>query len=233
MFRHTWLIVLCRLTPIKLLKKPTNGKNKKRFAIEILTVFDSGSAAREAEDVVEGKEEITITIDALAGSLGLHHLGAVPRLADTTIALLHQDVKLILTFQAAEIRAVWTIEDVLHHPSEGPFPAQHHDLGHLPGITGVEMTTAIDLLDVAIPPADLQHQYAEALVGMEGDGIEDVVIERDPMNRQKLLAHVPLEDIGEDALLPFHLVAPLHRPGRETIGEGGRYHLYQGHVLVH
>lgn len=41
------------------------------------------------------------------------------------------------------------------------------------------------------------------------------------------------EEIGEDALLPFYLVAPPHRPGRETIGEGARPLLYQGHVLVH
>ncbi|MCJ1262634.1 Serine/arginine repetitive matrix protein 1 [Lobaria immixta] len=162
------------------------------------------------------------------GNLGLHPLGVAARLADTIIALLHQDVTLILIFQAAEIRAVWTIEDVLHHPSEGPFPVQRHGLGRPPDITGVEMTTAIDHPDVAIPPADLRHQYAEALVGMEGDGIEDVVIERDPLNRQKLLAHVPLEEIGEDALLPFYLVAPPHRPGRETIGEGARPLLYQG-----
>lgn len=183
--------------------------------------------------MVEVIEEIMTTTDALPGSLGLHPLGVVARLADSTIALLHQDVTLILIFQAAEIRAVWTIEDVLHHPSEGPFPVQRHGLGRPPDITGVEMTNAIDHPDVAIPPADLRHQYAEALVGMEGDGIEDVVIERDPLNRQKLLAHVPLEEIEEDALLPFYLVAPPHRPGRETIGEGARPLLYQGHVLVH
>lgn len=222
-----------RLMPTKLLKKPTNGRNKKRSAIGTLTIFGSGSAAREAEDVAEGIEEITITTDVLPENRGLHRLGVVARLADTTIALLRQDVMSILIFQAAEIRAVWTIEDVLHRPSKGPCPVQCHDRGPPLDITGVEMTTATDHLGVASPPADLQHQYAEALVGMEGDGIEDVVIERDPLNRQKLLAHVPLEELGEDALLPFHLVAPPHRPGRETIGEGARYHLYQGHVLVH
>ncbi|MCJ1468250.1 Serine/arginine repetitive matrix protein 1 [Pseudocyphellaria aurata] len=163
---------------------------------------------------------------------GLHRLGAVVRLADTTIALLRQGVMLILIFQAAEIRAVWTIEDVLHRHIKGPCPIQCRDRGPPLDIAGVEMTTATDHLGVATPPADLQRQYAEAPVGMEGDGIEDVVIERDPLNRQKLLAHVPLEEIGEDALPPFHLVAPLHRPGRETIGEGARYHLYQGDTRV-
>lgn len=196
-------------------------------------MFGSGSAAREAEDVAEESEEIMITTDVLPGNLGLRHLDAVARLADTTIAFLHQDVRLIPIYQVAEIRAIWTIEGVFHRPSEGRFPVQLHDPGRRRDITGVEMMTGTDHLDVATPPADLRAQCAEALVGMEGDGIEDVVIERDPLNRQKLLAHVPLEEIGEDALLPFHLVVPPHRPGRETIGEGTLYHLYQGHVLVH
>lgn len=221
------------MTPKRLLKKPTNARSKKRSAIGILTIFGSESAARGAEDAAEGIEETTITTDAIPGNLGLHHLDAVARLADTTIALLRQDARLILIFQAAEIRAGWKTEDVLHQPCEGPCPVQRHDRGRPPDITGVEMTTAKDHLDVATPPADLQHQSAEALVGMEGDGIEDVVIERDPLNRQKLLAHVPLEEIGEDALLPFHLVAPPHRQGRETTGKGAPYHHYQGHVLVH
>ena len=94
------------MTPRKLLKRPTNGRNKKSSAIGILTIFGKGSAAREAEDVAEGIEETTITTDALPGNLGLRHLDGAAHIADTSIALHHQDVMLILIFQAAEMHAV-------------------------------------------------------------------------------------------------------------------------------
>lgn len=93
------------------------------------------------------------------------------------------------------------------------------------------MTNAPDQ-DAATLPADPQHQCAVGLVGIESEGIEDVVIERDPMICQKPLAHIPLEEIGEDVLLPFHLVAVPHRMCQQTYGGGAQSNSDPGHVLV-
>lgn len=226
------LTVLPRSMRIKQLRRPTNGKNKKNFAKGMLITFGNGSVMREVEAVAAGTEEAMSTRDGQRETRGLLHLDTVAH-GEPNTAVLHLGVKLIHISRVDVSCDGQTADDFVPRPFEDPFPAPCHGLEHLLGGKDVVKTNGPGHGDIDTLPADLQHQYAEELVGIEGEDIEDVVIERDPLNRQKPLAHVPLEETGEDVLLPFHLVALPHHLGRETFGEGVHHFLFQGHVLVH
>lgn len=87
---------------------------------------------------------------------------------------------------------------------------------------------ATDILQV-----DLQLLPAEDLVEARGEEVQVVVmLELDPLHLQKLHAHVPLEEIISDVLLPSPLVASHLLPCRGTLGIDVQC-LHQGHVLVH
>lgn len=87
---------------------------------------------------------------------------------------------------------------------------------------------AVDLLQV-----DLQVRPAEGLVEARDEEVQVVVmLELDPLHLQKPHAHVPLEETGNDALLPYRLVVPHLVPEQGTLGVDLQC-LHQGHVLVH
>lgn len=217
---------------IKQLRKPINGKNKRNSAKGISITFGNESVMKEVEAVAEGIEETMIMIDARRETQGLLHLDTVAHLVDPNTEV-HLGVKSTLIFLVGVKRDVQRADDFVRLLFEDPSPAPYQGLGLLRGGKDAVMTNALGHGDIDTLQVALQHQYVEDLVGIGGEDIEDVVIERDPLNRQKPLAHVPLEEIGDDVLLPFHLVAPPHHPDQETFDEGIHHFLFQGHVLVH
>lgn len=201
---------------------------------EILSLSGSGSAARGVEAVAEVTGEIVIMIGDPQETQGPRPLGdGAHHLEPIITADPRRDVNLIHMFPEVVILDAKMTDDTDQILSECLSPAHHQDPEHLWGFTGVVMADGPGHDDAVTLPVDHQHLCVVCRAGMEGEGIEDVVIERDPLSFQNLLAHVPLEEIGEDVLLLSHLIAiPPHIPELQIYGAGAHLLLYRGHALV-
>lgn len=178
--------------------------------------------------------EIVIMKGELKGTQGPRPLGDGAHPVEPIItADPRRGVSLIHMFPEAVILDAKMIEDTGQVPSECLSPAHHQDPERLWGFTGVVMADDPGQDDAVTLPVDPQHLCVVWLAGIGGKGIEDVVIERDPLSFQNLLAHVRLEEIGEGVLLLSHLIAvPLHLPELQIYGAGVHPLLYRGHALV-
>ena len=201
---------------------------------EILSLSGSASAVRGVEAAAEVIEEIVIMTGGPQETQGPRPLDAGAHPVEPNITGdLRRGVNLIRMFPEAEIRDAKMIDGTGQLLSGCLSPAHHQDPERLQGIKDVVMTNDPDHDDAVTLPVDPQHLFVVCLAGMEGEGIEDVVIERDPLSFQNLLAHVPLEEIGEDVLLLSHLIAvPPHPPELQLYGGGAHLLLYRGHALV-
>lgn len=201
---------------------------------EILSLSGSASAVRGVEAAAEVTEEIVIMTGDPQETQGPRPLDAGAHPVEPNITGdPRRGVNLIRMFPEAEIRDAKMIDGTGQLLSGCLSPAHHQDPERLQGIKDVVMTNDPDHDDAVTLPVDPQHQCVVCLAGMEGEEIEDVVIERDPLSCQNLLAHVPLEEIGEDVLLLFHLIAVPRRPDPRTFGGDVHLLLYRDHALVH
>ena len=195
-------------------------------------MFGNGSVMTEEGIVVEVIEDTTNMRGAHSGYQGPRQTGGGVQRGDLNIELRPHGVKLILIYPVAGDGVGPTIV-IDHHllfvdQSRTRFPV----LGHRLGVHDVEMIMLEDRADIDILRVGLHRRFTEDQGVIDGVGIQDVVmIELDPLHLQKRLAHVPLEELTEHALLSYPLV-PHHHPGLELIDKPAGPHPFQSHVRV-
>ena len=208
----------------KLSTRHNAAKSKSDSEIEILITSDNERGANE--EAVAGVEVIG---EAIMNSIGAPHEIQGLHLPDAeaqrpSFVVLRPLVRLIHTYHLGEAVAGQMTGDADRLLLEGRLPTHGPDLG----LHHVEDTKTTILQDHAVDTlqAVLEPPHAGIMAEIETRDIGDVVIiEQDPVHLQIPLAHVPPDEVEEDALPPCHLIAAHHLHEPDVMAEDGILHL--------
>lgn len=208
----------------KLPKRHNAAKSKSDS--EIVTSITSGNERGANEEAVVGaeaiEEDIVILIGVSHAIQGLHLLDAEAH--HLAFVVLHPHGRLIRTFHLAEVVVGQMTGDVGRLLLEGRLLIRG---------PGLELHHVVDTRTTILPDhavdtlqAGLELLHVGIMAEIEIRELGDVMmIEQDPIHLQIPLAHVPPDEVEEDAPPPCHLVAPPRLEEPEDMAEDGIRHL--------
>lgn len=207
-------------------KRHNAARSKSDSEIETSILSDNERGANEgAEEGAEAIEEaIVISIGARREIQGLHLLDV--EVHHLPFVVLHFHVRLTHTFHLAEGVAGQMTDDAGRLLLEGRLPTRGPDL-ELHHVEDTKMTILQDHA-VDILRADLELLHTGNMAEIEIRNFGDVVmIEPDPIHVQIPLAHVPPDEVEEDAPPPCLLIASHHLQEIGGMIEDGPHHLHR------
>lgn len=190
-------------------KRHNAARSKSDSEIETSIVLGNERGTNEGAGAgAEAIEEaIVISIGVRREIQGLHLPDVEAH--DLPFVVLHSHVRLTRTFHLAEVVAGQMKDDAGRLLLEGRLPTRGLDLG-LHHVEDTKMTILQDHA-VNILQADLELLHTGNMAEIEIREFGDVVmIEKDPIHVQIPLAHVPPDEVEEDAPPPCLLIASHH-----------------------
>lgn len=213
----------------ELLKRHNAARSKSDSEIETSIVSDNERGANEGagEGAKAIEEAIVISIGVRREIQGLllldvevHHLPSV---------VLHSHARLTHTFHLAEVVAGQMIDDAGRLLPEGRLPTRGPDLG-LHHVEDTKMTILPDhAVDILQADHELLHTGNMAEIEIREFG-DVVMIEQDPIHVQIPPAHVPPDEVEEDAPPLCLLIASHHLQEPGVMTEDGTHHLHRALV---